>query len=182
MLLVGATLMLRWTPEEAEEYAKRTGINVPGNGAGGKNVTPTTKPEQKAFSQPELPDVQQDLTPKQRTQALGRMKDGEMNKTESRYAEHLELRKHAGEVLWYKFEGVKLRLADKTFYTADFVVMLAGGQLEMHEVKGYWEEDARIKTKTAASMYPFRFLGVKAGKEKNGPDWEYEDFSPWYSK
>lgn len=174
--------MLRWTPEEADEYSKRTGISVPGNGTGGKTVSPSTKAAKAVLSQPELPDLQQEMTPKQRTQALGRMKEGEMNKTEARYAAHLELRKHAGEVLWYKFEGIKLRLAEKTFYTADFVVMLAGGQLELHEVKGHWEEDARIKIKTAASMYPFRFLGVKASKEKSGPDWEYEDFSPWYSK
>ncbi|EOD1518354.1 hypothetical protein ACJGFN_000102 [Escherichia coli] len=44
-------------------------------------------------------------------QALGRLKTGQMNKTESAYCQHLELRKHAGEVAWYRFEGIKLRLA-----------------------------------------------------------------------
>ncbi|MDR1660895.1 MAG: hypothetical protein LBR95_00470 [Azoarcus sp.] len=39
--------------------------------------------------------------------ALGRLKPGQMNKTEAEYA----LRQQAGEVLWYRFEGVKLRLA-----------------------------------------------------------------------
>lgn len=105
--------------------------------------------------------------------ALGRLKTGSMNKTEIAYGQHLELRKQAGEVAWYKFEGIKLRLADNTFYSPDFAVMLTGGELECHEVKGYWEDDARVKIKVAADMYPFRFLGIK--KSKTG--WDIEDFS-----
>ena len=31
-------------------------------------------------------------------QALGRLKTGQMNKTESAYCQHLELRKRAGEI------------------------------------------------------------------------------------
>lgn len=50
-------------------------------------------------------------------QALGRLKTGQMNKTESAYCQHLEQRKRAGEIAWYRFEGIKLRLADNTFYT-----------------------------------------------------------------
>lgn len=52
-------------------------------------------------------------------QALGRLKTGQMNKTESAYCQHLEQRKRAGEIAWYRFEGIKLRLADNTFYTPD---------------------------------------------------------------
>jgi hypothetical protein len=51
--------------------------------------------------------------------ALGRLKTGQMNKTEEAYAAHLGLRKIAGEILRYKFEGIKLRLADNTFLTVD---------------------------------------------------------------
>lgn len=69
-------------------------------------------------------------------QALGRLKTGQMNKTESAYCQHLEQRKRAGEIAWYRFEGIKLRLADNTFYTPDFAVMLATGEMELHEVKG----------------------------------------------
>ena len=108
--------------------------------------------------------------------ALGRLKAGSMNKTEAAYAEQLRLRQIAGEVAWYRFEGLKLRLADKTFYTPDFAVMLADGQIECHEVKGYWLEDARAKIKVAAEMYPFRFIAVKAGAQKNGAGWEREVF------
>ena len=69
-------------------------------------------------------------------QALGRLKVGTMNKTEQAYAATLDQRRIAGEVAWFKFEGIKLRLADNTFYTPDFFVMLSGGALEAHEVKG----------------------------------------------
>lgn len=44
---------------------------------------------------------------KPRIQALGRLKTGQMNKTEEAYAKHLEQRCHAGEVAWFKFEGLK---------------------------------------------------------------------------
>lgn len=93
--------------------------------------------------------------------ALGRLKAGQMNKTEAEYASILESRKRAGEVAWFAFEGVKLRLADSTFYSPDFAVMLAGGELEMHEVKGFWTDDARVKIKVAASMYPFAFFALR---------------------
>jgi len=110
---------------------------------------------------------------KQRLQALGRLKTGEMNKTEKAYDLLLKQRLMAGEILWYRFEGVKLRLASNCFYTADFFVMAADSQLEVHEVKGFWTDDARVKTKVAAADYPFRFLGVTKGK---GGGWQFEEF------
>jgi hypothetical protein len=79
-------------------------------------------------------------------------------------------------VEWYKFEGLKLRLADNTFYTPDFVVMAADGVLECHEVKGHWQDDARVKIKVAASLYPFRFFAVKKQTRKNGGGWDVEEF------
>lgn len=108
--------------------------------------------------------------------ALGRLKTGAMNKTEEAYSAYLELRKHAGEVQWYKFEAVKLRLADNTFYSPDFAVMTADNVLEMHEVKGFWMDDARVKIKIAAELYPFRFVAVKAQAKKNGGGWSVESF------
>ena len=110
-------------------------------------------------------------------QALGRLKTGQMNKTESAYCQHLELRKRAGEIVWYRFEGIKLRLADNTFYTPDFAVMLATGEMELHEVKGgFWTDDARVKTKVAADQYPFRFIGVTVKPKKAGGGWNIEEF------
>lgn len=109
--------------------------------------------------------------------ALGRLKTGQMNKTEAAYGAHLESLKSAGSVLWYRFEGMKLRLADNTFYTPDFAVMASTGQLECHEVKGFWQDDARAKIKVAAEMYPLRFVAVTARSKKDGGGWREEDFS-----
>ena len=108
--------------------------------------------------------------------ALGRMKVGERNKTEAAYEELLKMLCASGEVLWYRFEGVKLRLADNTFYTPDFAVMRDNGQMEMHEVKGFWQDDARVKIKVAADAYPFRFVAVKPKAKKDGGGWQVEEF------
>ena len=108
--------------------------------------------------------------------ALGRLKAGAMNKTEAAYAQCLAIQKHAGEILWFAFEGVKLRLADNTFYSPDFAVMTANGELEMHEVKGYWEDDARVKIKVAAALFPMRFVAVTVRAKKLGGGWATEEF------
>ena len=80
--------------------------------------------------------------------ALGRMKAGAMNQTESAYEHHLRKRQLVGEIVWYRFEGLTLRLAERCSYTPDFVVMCADGQIELHEVKGsrrVFHDDARVK-------------------------------------
>ncbi len=94
------------------------------------------------------------------------------NKTEIAYAAHLEVLKRAGLILWYRFEAIKLRLADNTFYSPDFAVMMPDGEIEFHEVKGFWRDDARVKIKVAAEMYPFQFVAVQ--KVKDG--WKVEKF------
>jgi len=111
-----------------------------------------------------------------KNRARGRRKPGEMNKTEARYAEHLEGQRVLGTVEWFMFEGLKLRLADKTFYTPDFAVMLSDGFIECHEVKGFWEDDARVKIKVAASMFPFKFIGFRPKSKKDGGGWDREEF------
>lgn len=116
-------------------------------------------------------------TSTQRMQALGRLPAGVMNKTEEAYAAYLEQQKYAGQVLWYKFEGIKLRLANKTFYTVDFFVMPVSRELEAHEVKGFWTDDARVKIKVAADMYPvFKFVAIKKAAKSDGGGWSLEEF------
>lgn len=108
--------------------------------------------------------------------ALGRLKTGEMNKTEAEYDALLDFRRMAGEIVWYKFEGLKLRLADSTFYTPDFAVMASDGVMECHEVKGFWTDDARVKIKVAASLYPFRFIALRKRAKKDGGGFAAEEF------
>lgn len=108
--------------------------------------------------------------------ALGRLKVGKMNQTEAAYAERLRAMQHAGEILWHRFEGIKLRLADNTFYTPDFAVLAADGVMELHEVKGFWQDDARAKIKIAADQYPFRFIAVRVRPKREGGGWAVEEF------
>lgn len=109
-------------------------------------------------------------------QALGRLKAGQLNKTEAAYQDHLNHLKQYADVAWFRFEGVKLRLADNTFYTPDFAVMRDNGQMEMHEVKGFWQDDARVKIKVAAEMYPFRFIAAKPRPMNKGGGYDIEVF------
>ena len=99
---------------------------------------------------------------------------GERNKLEASYEAHLELLKRAGEIDDYKFEGVKLRLADNTFFTPDFIVFTKDGFVELHDTKGtttkilkkgkvkapWCEEDAKLKMKVIAEAWPFKMLMV----------------------
>lgn len=110
-------------------------------------------------------------------QALGRLPAGTMNKTERAYDGLLQTLHACGDVSWWKFEGVKLRLADNTFFTVDFFVMRSSGQLECHEVKGgFWTDDSRVKIKVAASLYPFKFIAAQPLAKANGGGWKIEEF------
>jgi hypothetical protein len=108
--------------------------------------------------------------------ALGRLPIGALNKTEQAYSDFLEKRKAAGEILWFKFEGMKLRLADNTFYTPDFAVLAADEVMEMHEVKGFMQDDAAVKIKVAAATYPFRFFLVRVRPKKDGGGWNAREY------
>ncbi len=88
-----------------------------------------------------------------------------MNKWEALFAQRLEIEKRERKVIEWKFEAVKLRLADRTFYTPDFMVVLADLRLAFYEVKGHLRDDAAVKFKVAAETFPqftwtmFRYKG-----------------------
>lgn len=113
-------------------------------------------------------------------QALGRLKAGAMNKTEALYeATVLKPALMAGEVAWYKFEGLKLRLADNTFFTPDFAVMLSTGAMQCHEVKGsprIFADDAKVKIKVASDLYPFLFITAFPQSKKDGGGWKIIEY------
>jgi len=146
---------MRWSEDQLADHLKRKGT------PGAANTADTSR---RPFA---LPNNEPAMF------ALGRLPKGTMNKTEQAYADHLEQQRRADCVVWFKFEAMKLRLADNTFYTPDFFVLTSEGFLECHEVKGFWQDDARVKIKVAASIYPFKFKAIK--KAKGG--WEAEDFS-----
>ena len=96
-----------------------------------------------------------------------------MNKLEAKYAAHLEIQRRAGKILFWRFESVKFRLADRTWYTPDFYIMRPDGSIEIHETKGHWEDDARVKIKATAEQFPeFWFVAVQLKKG----EWKSERF------
>ncbi len=84
-----------------------------------------------------------------------------MNKLETRYSQHLTEQQGYGLIARWDFEPEKLRLADRTYYTPDFRVLLPDGTIEFHETKGFWEDDARIKFKVAAEQHPYTFKAIR---------------------
>lgn len=117
-------------------------------------------------------------TSKELLHALGRKKKGEMNATEQKFANYLRTLEITGDVLWWKHEGIKLQLADRTTLTVDFNVMLADGLLVMYDVKGakaIIEDDAKAKMKIAAEHYPFVFRYAFPRTQKDGGGWIFEE-------
>lgn len=98
-------------------------------------------------------------------------------KLERDYGLHLALLKAAGKIHDFRGRGpVNLRLADKTFFRPDYLVIAADGTLELHETKGFMEDDANVKLKVAAELYPwFRIVLVKARRVRDGGGFELRD-------
>lgn len=94
------------------------------------------------------------------------------NKTEQAYIAHLETERRMGDVAWFEFEGMTLKLGPDCRYTPDFAVMTQDGSIECHEIKGRgkngkarYEDDAIVKLRVAAAKFPFRFLLVWPGQD-----------------
>lgn len=110
---------------------------------------------------------------------------GEMTKPEQAYHANLTLQVQAGSILNFRYEALKLRLADRTWYTPDFMVQRLDGTLELHEIKGctknkitgafkaYAEEDALVKLKVAAEVwFEYRFCLCYQLPKSAGGEWE----------
>lgn len=116
--------------------------------------------------------VQKD-TPKTVKLPVPGKEHGKMNKLEASYAQHLEARKHLKEIVRWKFDPFGLKLADKTYYHPDFMVVFET-HIEIHETKGFMRDDANVKLKVAASQFPeFKFVLVKKLKGQ----WDFKEIS-----
>jgi hypothetical protein len=106
---------------------------------------------------------------------------GQPNKGEARYGEHLEIQKRAGHIVDYWFEGMTLKLANDTRFTADYLVINADLEVELHEVKPaskgkyFAREDSLIKLKVCAAAFPFRVYVV--WPEKGYMHWHRQEFA-----
>ena len=106
---------------------------------------------------------------KRRTPGKGRTTrrvPGTMNKTEERYErEVIQPKYEADDIIWSGFEAITFKLAPDLRYTPDFIVQLADGTIEAHEVKAgkkdgkpLVEDDSLVKIKAAAEKFPVRFV------------------------
>lgn len=120
---------------------------------------------------------------KRETRYGRRHKPGEMNKTETEYADILEASKLAGEILDWKFEAITLKLADDSRHTLDFTVFHSDGSFEFINVKGGGPIDPNSLTKikfAAEKFWMFKFsmvqkLSKKAAAEY-GSAWKRTEF------
>ena len=84
-----------------------------------------------------------------------------MNKTEQRFADHLELQRIAGVITWWAFEPMTWRIAENTSYKPDFMTQDADGHLHVYEIKPasrgtFARTDvAWLKLKVVKEQFPF---------------------------
>ena len=83
-----------------------------------------------------------------------------MNKTETKFSIYLDQLKAMGEIREWRFEPFKFILSHSvkgkrraTTYTPDFLTV--GKEFTLYEVKGFMRDDAAVKIKVAAEMFPW---------------------------
>lgn len=135
----------------------------------GKNREPRVSPARSTETRDSL------STEAQRASPEGSATNG-MNKTEARFKR--EVLDDLSGVLFVSYEAIKLRLADRTWYTPDFIVWMKDGNDRAYEVKGSWkaphQEDSRVKLKVAAELYPqFTFFAAVPNRDTGG--WDIEE-------
>jgi hypothetical protein len=102
----------------------------------------------------------------------------EGNSLEQAFSLRLEARKQAGEILWHRFQPLRLRIGKggrgmKAYYKPDFSALTPDGDFILYETKGQWREASRVRIRVAAEIFPF-FKFIAVTKTKDG--WEYEEF------
>jgi hypothetical protein len=86
------------------------------------------------------------------------------SKLEETYAKELTALQYAQDIVRWWYEPVRLILAPSTTYQPDFLAQTKDG-LRFYEVKGWCRDDAMVKLKVAAKMYPcFEFVLVTREK------------------
>lgn len=101
-----------------------------------------------------------------------------MNKLEAAYQAVLEARKNAGEIIDFRYEPFKIRLAGNTTITPDFAVLTIDGMIELHDCKGFlFPEHNRVKWKVGVDQFPwFVWVLVRARSKKLGGGFDFERF------
>lgn len=96
-----------------------------------------------------------------------------MNSLERQYSEVLGVYLSSGDITRWDYEPLKFRLAANTFFTPDFITIGNDGSITAIEVKGFLRDDAAVKFKVAAAMYPWIYwVMVKKRPKKHGGGWD----------
>lgn len=83
------------------------------------------------------------------------------SKWEAERADWWEQHKRGGIIRDWRYEPLRLRLADGAYYKPDFLVVHEDGSMSLEEVKGFWREAALVRFKVARELYPmFTFNAV----------------------
>lgn len=141
------------------------------------NPSPDFKRLNQALYAPARPIVEPDQTPSSTVldPPLLSTDEAKLNKTERDFLEHLRLIR---PLSWFGIQCITLKLADDCRYTCDFWERTPSGLLYAYEVKGFWRDDAKVKIKVAARMFPWiRFVVVKRGPNALVP-WLMETVKP----
>lgn len=94
-----------------------------------------------------------------------------LNKTERMFLEFMKRCPYT----WIGAQNVTLKLAHDCRLTVDFVGLRPDGKMDFIDVKGFQREDALIKIKVAARLFPFwNFLIVK----RLNNEWQWHHVTP----
>ena len=114
----------------------------------------------------------QSLSSRRTARPLLSTDEAKLNKTERAFLQFLRV---ARSGCWIGVQNITLKLADDTRYTPDLSCVGTQGNLHFWEVKGFWRDDARVKIKVAARMFPWaRFTAVQRIKG----EWKFEEIKP----
>lgn len=111
------------------------------------------------------------ITPKVNILPRDTTDEHKLNPTERKYLNYLESVNYP----WLGIQNITLKLAHDCRYTPDFWTLETDGSLVAREVKGYFREDAKIKIKTAARLFPW-IKFILAFDEKGS--WRHELVKP----
>ncbi len=100
------------------------------------------------------------------------------NKLEQEFHAFLREEWKPDECLIYA-QGLTLMLANGVRYTPDFVVVDAADKVLAFETKGFMRDDAGVKVKVAARVFPWiKFHLVTKRRKKDGGGWAIEEVYP----
>jgi len=120
-----------------------------------------------------IPDIE--IKPKVRMASLKLAPFKGRSKLEEEFRLSLYVDLQRGNIVWFDYEAMRLRIGKDAYYKPDFVTLSWGGSMTFYEVKGHWREAARVRIRAAAERYRmFSFFAVSKPK---GEGWKYEAFS-----